>query len=72
MSVFFGALWQTESVGETEAATADNSGEQKTDTFWEPVAKVTLEEAKGLAFQVWAACKHVLVKQGNLPSLLIN
>lgn len=65
MSVFFGALWQTESVGETEAATADNSGEQKTDTFWEPVAKVTLEE-------VWAACKHVLVKQGNLPSLLIN
>ena len=69
--MFFGALWQTESVDEAEVATVDNVKQEK-GTFWEPAAKVTVEEVKTSAFQLWAAFKHVLVKQGNLPSLLMN
>ncbi|XP_034368914.2 FIGNL1-interacting regulator of recombination and mitosis isoform X1 [Arvicanthis niloticus] len=43
-------LEKTESVHETEAATVDNV-KQERGTFWEPVAKVTVEEAKEVAFQ---------------------
>ena len=43
-------LEKTESVDEAEVATVDNVKQEK-GTFWEPAAKVTVEEVKTSAFQ---------------------
>nr|XP_008767895.2 uncharacterized protein C1orf112 homolog isoform X1 [Rattus norvegicus] len=77
-------LEKTESVGETEAATADNSGEQKTDTFWEPVAKpctkrarqeLLLEEEYRSAFQTATRAletTEALLKHSRAPAWLLS